>query len=386
MCSNQFESCKIAVRALSTSALYLIGNLVHRISKGLEYLYVSPIGFHGSLSPRACLIDRNWVLKVTDFGIAESIDKWEKLQITSVEEVKADDDRSGVERRTKLLDVIKDGSKVIKPQVQDCNKLHLNMSALITDCWHGTAEMCPSVRRITLNVETHFKIKGSLVDQKTRTIEQYANNIEKLIAERTGMLEEANVRADRLLSQLLPKCTANELKNGRPVPPKTFTQSGVETAGDAYSVVSGVPEENGIRHVSAIAAISIGIHNFLVGYVVPDRKDEKSKVRLGFHTGPVAAAVVGLNMPRYCLFGDTVNMASRMESTGEAEATQISDASQTMFGQHYPKYITSLRGPVEVEVSSTAADRCEEFTLRKLYYANQLHYKSHLFIAKKAVS
>ncbi|VDM44628.1 unnamed protein product, partial [Toxocara canis] len=71
--------------------------------KGLEYLYVSPIGFHGSLSPRACLIDRNWVLKVTDFGIAESIDKWEKLQITSVEEVKADDDRSGVERRTKLL-------------------------------------------------------------------------------------------------------------------------------------------------------------------------------------------------------------------------------------------------------------------------------------------
>ncbi|VDM44627.1 unnamed protein product [Toxocara canis] len=308
-----------------------------------------------------------------------------------------------------LLDVIKDGSKVIKPQVQDCNKLHLNMSALITDCWHGTAEMCPSVRRITLNVETHFKMsgakgsdqckkvrycrKGSLVDQKTRTIEQYANNIEKLIAERTGMLEEANVRADRLLSQLLPKCTANELKNGRPVPPKTFTQSGVifcdlvgftyiwsnatpqevvsmsnsvysgfdghqssrsvETAGDAYSVVSGVPEENGIRHVSAIAAISIGIHNFLVGYVVPDRKDEKIKVRLGFHTGPVAAAVVGLNMPRYCLFGDTVNMASRMESTGEAEATQISDASQMMFGQHYPKYITSLRGPVEVECKRT---------------------------------
>ncbi|VDK73707.1 unnamed protein product, partial [Anisakis simplex] len=197
-----------------------------------------------------------------------------------------------------------------------------------------------------------------MVDQMMKTMEQYANNLEKVVAERTGMLEDANVRADRLLSQLLPKYIANELKNGRSVPPKTFSQSTVmfcDIVGFTNMCSNATPQEV----ISMLNSVYSGFdeiierreaYKFLAGYVIPHRRGEKMTVRLGFHTGPVAAAVVGLNAPRYCLFGDTVNMASRMESTGEPQKTQISEATHLMLERHYPEYITTYRGPVEVKV------------------------------------
>ncbi|PAV88959.1 hypothetical protein WR25_22768 isoform B [Diploscapter pachys] len=358
---------------------------VRDITLGLEYLHASSIGYHGSLTPWACLIDRNWMVKLSDYGIANPLEKWEKSGAVSFEALQNDDDKSQATQRTSVLysapellknrevnrrrgidqswikqtmnrrqagdiyafgmvmyeilfrslpfrdntnidelcNYLSDGSKVLTPEIQDQMSLHPDLCALLRDCWSENPEIRPSIRRVRLNTEMVLKTKGSLVDQMMRMMEQYANNLEKLVKERTGMLEDANMRADNLLSQLLPKYVANELKMGRSVPPKLFTSATVlfsdivgftticssstplevvnmlnglytgfdsiitkhesykvETIGDAYMVVSGIPEENGNLHTRNIANVTLDMRQFLTGYEIPHKATHRIRCRL----------------------------------------------------------------------------------------------------------
>ncbi|KAK6029755.1 adenylate/guanylate cyclase catalytic domain protein, partial [Ostertagia ostertagi] len=228
--------------------------------------------------------------------------------------------------------------------------LNMDLTSLILDCWNTSPEMRPSVRRIKLNVETYLKVRGSLVDQMMRMMEQYANNLEKLVQERTGMLEEANIRADKLLCQLLPACVASELKLGKSVPPKSYSSATI-----LFSDIVGFTElcktASPLEVVNVLNGVFDGFDQFiarrdaykyLTDFCVPHKPDQRVVCRLGFHTGQSQQAGCRRNAL-------AVNMSSRMESNSGPGKTQISEAANKLLLQHYPEYQTEERGQIAVK-------------------------------------
>ncbi|XP_067000189.2 soluble guanylate cyclase 88E [Anabrus simplex] len=122
----------------------------------------------------------------------------------------------------------------------------------------------------------------------------------------------------------------------------------VETIGDAYMVVSGAPEKE-INHAEKVCDMALDMVE-----AITDLKDPSTgshlQIRVGVHSGAVVAGIVGLKMPRYCLFGDSVNTASRMESTSEAMKIHISQSTRDLLP---PCYQVSERGEIQVKGKGT---------------------------------
>jgi len=216
-------------------------------------------------------------------------------------------------------------------------------------------------------------------------LDRYRYNLEDVIRERTEALDEERRRNESLLLQLLPRSVAECLKNGKPVEAEhysavtiyfsdiagftalsskstpmqvvdmlndlytifdtiisEFDVYKVETIGDAYMYVSGLPEVNGNNHAGEVCAAALGLLSSITTFKIRHCPDEKLQLRIGIHTGPVVTGVVGVKMPRYCLFGDTVLRASKMESTGEPMKIQVSETTNKIL-EHLHGYETQFR-------------------------------------------
>ncbi len=106
----------------------------------------------------------------------------------------------------------------------------------------------------------------------------------------------------------------------------------IKTIGDAYMAVAGVPEFRP-DHADAIARMAIGMEEAFAK--LARERDIPLGLRIGIHSGPVVAGVIGHQKFSYDLWGDTVNVASRLESHGVPGRIHISSSTRGLLGDHF---------------------------------------------------
>ncbi|KAI6211232.1 Guanylate cyclase [Aphelenchoides besseyi] len=245
--------------------------------------------------------------------------------------------------------------------------LNTGIPHLIRDCWSENPNQRPTVAQIRSLIRNMGGRNESLMDHVFRILEHYTTTLQEEVEERTRELLEEKKRSDVLLYRLLPRQIADKLKTGSVIEPESFDsvtiffsdvvrfselsrQSTalqsitllndlftmfdgiietydcykVESVGDDTLVASGLPRRNGIQHAKEIASMSLSFMDGVDNFRIPHLPMERVELRIGFHSGPCVAGVVGLAMPRYCLFGDTVNTASRMCSNSKPGRIHLS--------------------------------------------------------------
>ncbi|KAK5851163.1 hypothetical protein PBY51_001979 [Eleginops maclovinus] len=266
------------------------------------------------------------------------------------------------------------------------------INVVLKACWNENPDRRPqfsSIRRELRNITPESN--ANILDNMVEKLEKYANHLEEVVEERTDQLTAEKARSDKLLSSMLPRYIADQLMAGKSVEPQSYSMVTiffsdivgftsmcsvssamevvtflndlyslfddviklydvykVETIGDAYMVASGLPISNGHQHALEISTMALHFLKAIKVFKIHHMPNESLAIRIGIHSGPVVAGVVGTTMPRYCLFGDTVNTASRMESNSLSLKIHISQCTADILFQA-GSFELEERGEVEMK-------------------------------------
>jgi class 3 adenylate cyclase len=117
----------------------------------------------------------------------------------------------------------------------------------------------------------------------------------------------------------------------------------IKTIGDAYMVVGGLPLYHR-NHLQAIAKMALDMQANLAQF--NQQTGNNFLLRIGIHAGPVVAGVIGLSKFSYDLWGNTVNVASRMETNGVSGKIQVT---QEVYDRLKDEFVFKLRGSIPIK-------------------------------------
>lgn len=129
-----------------------------------------------------------------------------------------------------------------------------------------------------------------------------------------------------------------------------ITKHGIEkikTIGDSYMCAGGLPVANNTNAEATVRA-ALDIRDFILNEKQKREAEGKLffEIRIGCNTGPVVAGIVGIKKFAYDIWGDTVNIASRMESSGEPGKVNISGSTYELVKD---KFSCTYRGKIEAK-------------------------------------
>ncbi|XP_012861642.1 guanylate cyclase D-like [Echinops telfairi] len=367
-------------------------SLLLDLIRGVRYLHHRHLP-HGRLKSRNCVVDGRFVLKVTDHGYVELLEAQrapcaqpapKELLWTAPELLRAPEGlrRGTLKGDTFSLAIIMQevltrgppyGSsgfsaeeiirKVASPPPL-CRPLvpphhgPPECIQLMEQCWAEAPEDRPSLDQIYNQFKSiNQGKKTSVADSMLRMLEKYSQNLEDLVQERTEELELERQKTERLLSQMLPPSVAEALKMGATVEPEYFEQVTIYFSDIVgFTTISALSEPIEVvgllNDLYTLFDAVLGNHDVYktLEEGLGQRRRSGKVVEAGLESaGPCVAGVVGLTMPRYCLFGDTVNTASRMESTGLPYRIHVSrNTMQTLLGLD-EGYKIDIRGQTELK-------------------------------------
>gem|GEM_PF-3088768 len=215
-------------------------------------------------------------------------------------------------------------------------------------------------------------------------------NLHKKSFLHSKMLEQEKEKSDQLLHNVLPEPVIAELKANHEYSPQVYESATVlftdfvgftkiaekmkpedvvmeldrafeffdlicdkyhlekiKTIGDSFMCVAGVPVANGVHAIqAALMAIEVRSFNRMLNQIRSAVGEEIWNIRIGIHTGPLAAGVIGRTKFGYDIWGDTVNIASVIESSGEIGEINISKAT---YNAIKPYFIIQYRGVVRTK-------------------------------------